>query len=343
MKQRLLLILFACCYSISAMAEFVKDTEIYIGTADYFHDEDNEFKDAFSAEFGFELPVDNDGGDFSWDIWFSRFNLKEKDNSAKRKAKSLYQGFLYHLTDGNVRSFVSAGVGHRVIDGGGDEDVDVLFTLGVGFKKYFKSNYIFRSELFAQDNGDVAARLTVGYVFGQKYVRVPFEREPEPEPEPEPIPEPEPEPIPEPEPAPVDSDLDGVVDETGCPVMLPEKVTMSMDIKFLINSAELELESFAEIRKLADFLKQFDGTSVVVEGHTDSLGRSKYNLNLSQKRAETVMNTLVEEYDISLERLDAQGYGEDKPIADNATELGRATNRRVVVVVESTMLKSARK
>ena len=70
-----------------------------------------------------------------------------------------------------------------------------------------------------------------------------------------------------------------------------------------------------------------------MEGHTDSRGSESYNLQLSQKRANTVKNILVDKYGMQPSRLRAVGYGEAMPIDINDTEEGRQNNRRVVATV----------
>jgi outer membrane protein OmpA-like peptidoglycan-associated protein len=70
---------------------------------------------------------------------------------------------------------------------------------------------------------------------------------------------------------------------------------------------------------------------LVVEGHTDALASEAHNLQLSQARAASVVAFLVSR-GIGLSRLEAKGLGESQPVADNATELGRARNRRVELV-----------
>jgi OOP family OmpA-OmpF porin len=70
-----------------------------------------------------------------------------------------------------------------------------------------------------------------------------------------------------------------------------------------------------------------------VSGFTDNVGAADMNLELSQKRADTVMATLVRK-GIATDRLTAKGYGEANPIADNSSEEGRAQNRRVSVGIE---------
>jgi OOP family OmpA-OmpF porin len=155
-------------------------------------------------------------------------------------------------------------------------------------------------------------------------------------------------------PVPLDTDQDGVtnnndvcpntnqafkVDDTGCPVMLTEKVSITVDIKFPFNSAKLPEDSRPEVNKVADFIKQFDETVLTVTGHTDDRGPADYNKSLSQQRADAVRLSLIDSFGILAARVSALGYGEEQPVADNATQEGRAINRRVVVVVESSIEK----
>jgi outer membrane protein OmpA-like peptidoglycan-associated protein len=69
---------------------------------------------------------------------------------------------------------------------------------------------------------------------------------------------------------------------------------------------------------------------VEIEGHTDDLGRDDYNLQLSGRRASSVMRFLINT-GVESSRLTSRGYGETTPIDDNSTEEGRQTNRRVVL------------
>ncbi|MBL8446734.1 MAG: OmpA family protein [Zoogloeaceae bacterium] len=84
---------------------------------------------------------------------------------------------------------------------------------------------------------------------------------------------------------------------------------------------------------LADALRQEPGASVTIEGHTDSLGREIYNQTLSIRRADTVVGYLLTR-GIAYDHLGAAGKGETQPIADNATETGRARNRRVDILIK---------
>jgi OOP family OmpA-OmpF porin len=79
---------------------------------------------------------------------------------------------------------------------------------------------------------------------------------------------------------------------------------------------------------VAESLQAYPEVRVEIAGHTDSSGSAELNRNLSQQRAESVRDYLIGK-GISGDRLVARGYGEDQPIASNATREGRAQNRRV--------------
>jgi outer membrane protein OmpA-like peptidoglycan-associated protein len=84
--------------------------------------------------------------------------------------------------------------------------------------------------------------------------------------------------------------------------------------------------------KLALFLKKYPKRNVLVEGHTDSQGSETYNLGLSQRRADSVRNALMER-GISADRIATKGYGEKFPVASNAAAAGRQQNRRVEIII----------
>jgi OOP family OmpA-OmpF porin len=83
-------------------------------------------------------------------------------------------------------------------------------------------------------------------------------------------------------------------------------------------------------------MQEYPATSAVIEGHTDNVGGEQYNLQLSQRRAESVRKYLIDNFNIAPDRLKAEGFGESRPIASNSTPEGREQNRRVVAVISAT-------
>lgn len=110
---------------------------------------------------------------------------------------------------------------------------------------------------------------------------------------------------------------------------------VELDVKFDFDKAKVKPESYGDIKNLADFMTQYPQTSTVVEGHTDAVGSDAYNQGLSERRANAVRDVLVNEYGVGSERVNAVGYGETRPVADNASADGRAVNRRVEAEVEA--------
>ncbi|MBU0902304.1 MAG: OmpA family protein [Gammaproteobacteria bacterium] len=117
--------------------------------------------------------------------------------------------------------------------------------------------------------------------------------------------------------------------------VMAEPVRVELDVKFDFDKAQVKPESYGDIKNLADFLTQYPQTTTVVEGHTDSVGSDAYNQTLSERRANAVRDVLVNQYGVGGERVNAVGYGETRPVADNASAEGRAVNRRVEAEVEA--------
>ena len=103
---------------------------------------------------------------------------------------------------------------------------------------------------------------------------------------------------------------------------------VSVSVKFVTNKDEITPESMSELAAVAKQLASCPAIKTQVEGHTDSKGSDEANLKLSQQRADAVASYMTSK-GVAKERVSAKGYGESKPIGDNATEEGRAKNRRV--------------
>lgn len=114
--------------------------------------------------------------------------------------------------------------------------------------------------------------------------------------------------------------------------LLTEGKFVTHGILFDVNSDKIKPESYGAIKDIATVLSENESVNVKIIGHTDSDGDEAANLTLSQKRAEAVKNTLSKEFNISASRMQTEGMGESKPIANNNTPLGKASNRRVEFV-----------
>ena len=111
--------------------------------------------------------------------------------------------------------------------------------------------------------------------------------------------------------------------------ILTGKVSIVLsNIFFNVDKADLKSESFPELNRLATFLKSNPSARLEISGHTDSQGSEQHNKSLSEQRAQSVKNYLVTK-GCNTANITAVGYGASKPVADNATEKGRAANRRV--------------
>jgi len=164
---------------------------------------------------------------------------------------------------------------------------------------------------------------------------------------------------------PLDSDRDGVydyldkcpdtpigvnVDKDGCPppaapaqvikreaaaeTVVAEKKRITLNVEFDTNKSTIRKKSFKEIDDLGGVLKNQPKLIVLIEGHTDNVGKAAYNKKLSQNRADAVKKYLVDKCGIAASRITTKGFGPDNPIADNKTKEGRQKNRRVEAELE---------
>jgi len=115
-----------------------------------------------------------------------------------------------------------------------------------------------------------------------------------------------------------------------------QRVTMHLegDVLFDFDKAALRPEAQQALEKVAVVLAQFPSAAVLIEGHTDSLGKPAANLVLSEKRAIAVQELLKQRAELAGLHFTTRGFGETKPIVSNDTKEGRQRNRRVEIVVE---------
>ncbi|AJO77542.1 MULTISPECIES: OmpA family protein [Pseudomonas] len=283
-----------------------------------YNDSVKHIEDGFNpgARIGYFLT-----DDLSLDLNYDKTNhTRSNDGTGNQKIKGDTGSLLatYHFGQAGVdslRPYVSGGFGHQSrtnvqADGHSGRDQSTLAIVGTGVKYYFTDNLFARAGVeadYAMDNGkwDYSALVGLGVNFGGNAGKV----APAPAPVPEPTPEPE---------APV-----------------AEVVRVELDVKFDFDKSVVKPNSYADIKNLADFMKQYPQTTTVVEGHTDSVGPDAYNQKLSERRANAVKQVLTSQYGVESSRVQSVGYGESRPVADNATEAGRAVNRRVEAQVEA--------
>ena len=224
----------------------------------------------------------------------------------------------YHFgTPGvGLRPFVSAGVGHQSLSNltpRTGRDHTTFGNVGAGAKYYFTENVFAKASVdgmygFDNNQAEWMAGVGFGVNFGgsTKPVAAPVG-----------------------EPTPVEPVVYEEVEEVA------EAVRVELDVKFDFDKADVKQDSYSDIENLAEFMKQYPQTATTVEGHTDSVGNAAYNQKLSERRAAAVRDTLVNQYGVEADRVNAVGYGKDRPVADNATNEGRAINRRVEASVEA--------
>jgi OOP family OmpA-OmpF porin len=234
--------------------------------------------------------------------------------------------------------FVSLGVGSVSFDAGNTDEDQTEAGLGLGTRFHFTerlSSVLSVEQRHGLDDSYNGQFYTLGlsYAFGGEAPKAE-----------------EPAPVAAAPAAPVDSDGDGVyddkdecpgtpagreVDEKGCEYKLKKTEEMKLGILFDTAKSDIKPQYQAEVERAAKFLKRYAGVDAVIEGHTDADGSDAYNQKLSQARADAVKSMLINQYGIAASRLSAVGYGEGRPVASNATKVGKAENRRVVAVFKA--------
>lgn len=147
----------------------------------------------------------------------------------------------------------------------------------------------------------------------------------------------------------IDSDGDGIpddcdrcpdtpqgdrVDSFGCSIFEDDQVVLDIDILFDFDQHDVMFEFYPQVEQLADYLKRFVNTRVLIAGHTDDQGSYVYNQGLSERRAQAVAELLISRFYIEATRISTQGYGKSQPRSAGVTEADRALNRRIEAIVE---------
>jgi OmpA-OmpF porin, OOP family len=232
--------------------------------------------------------------------------------------------------DGHHAGFAEAGAGALL--GLGPQTGSTRLQFRVEGK--YRKEILAANEFAPRNPGDTVVSAGLLLMFGAP---VPVVAAPPPPPPPEPAPSPPP--PPPPPPAPLDSDGDGVpdsidqcpntpkgdrVDAVGCTIKDEIKLER---VHFATDSAELLPDSMETLEYGVATLKKYPEMVIEVRGHTDSTGSKQHNQVLSQRRAESVLRYL-KDHGVT-NSMTAKGYGQELPIASNATKEGRQANRRV--------------
>lgn len=360
----------ALCVSSPLQAE----SELQLNIPYYFFD-DHAVDDDVGLGIGYGYRFNNAWG---LELTYTQVDTELARSTTDMKLKHWQINGLYHFNvESALKPFLMVGIGHLEGDAGSLDDDTLASTLGVGIKYDITPRWRFRTDArwhYADDGPSDIYAVTLGlsYVLGGGSSRpaaaattvapapsaatatdsdgdgVPDQADRCPD-----------------TPAgvqvdgsgcPLDSDGDGVadvddrcpgtraglrVDSQGCPVMLTETVSIDLQVHFDTASSVVKPEYYDEIRRVAEFLEQYDNTEVVIEGHSDTRGDADYNRALSQRRADAVRDTLVNRMGIDADRVRAIGYGEDRPLRHDNTAEAHEANRRVVAEVSTRVQRPA--
>jgi OmpA-OmpF porin, OOP family len=353
----------ACASGGAAIADEITDYSVADGTGAWYISPLAQYsfldKDRISKDHtGYDIAIGtNFAPNWSAEVNGSIGSFKIPNSGASQQLDAYSIDFLYKFVPGSiVRPYLVAGGGGMIdqVAGGlsdhhaGFAEAGAGFLLGLGpqttsTRLQFRVEGKYRKEFLAanafnpRDPGDTVVSAGLLLMFGA----------PTPPPPPPPVaralppppPPPPPLPPPPPPPAPLDSDGDGVpdsidqcpntpkgdrVDAVGCTIKDEIKLER---LHFATDSAEILPDSQAALDYGVATLKKYPEMIIEVRGHTDSTGSKQHNQVLSQRRAESVMRSL-KEHGVT-NSMTAKGYGQELPIASNATADGRRQNRRV--------------
>jgi OmpA-OmpF porin, OOP family len=122
---------------------------------------------------------------------------------------------------------------------------------------------------------------------------------------------------------------------TAPPAPVIQVLKLDVDLFFAFGSDQVDPKLLGALEPHVQKIKQSGFESIVVEGHTDSIGPDVYNQYLSGRRAEAVREQMIQKFQLPAEKIKAIGFGSSKPIADNGNYQGRRKNRRVELIITS--------
>ena len=307
-------LLAASSFGVFAQGQGAVETEVFAKRyfTDSYRNMDN--GNLFGGSVGYFLTED-----VSLNLSYGEYHdIRSTNDTGNKNVKGNLSSLdaVYHFgTPGvGLRPYLSAGMGHQSISNltpRTGRDHTTFANVGAGVKYYVTENMFAKAGVdgmhgFDNHQSEWMAGVGVGLNFGGKKAVAA---------------------------APVVAPVEPVVYEEEA--VEAETVRVELDVKFDFDKAQVQQGSYSDIENLAEFMKQFPQTATTVEGHTDSVGNDAYNQNLSERRAGAVRDVLVNQFGVEANRVNAVGYGESTPVADNATGEGRAVNRRVEAAVEA--------
>jgi OOP family OmpA-OmpF porin len=283
--------------------------------------------------FGLEVPFELGTADMKRNVTDSRGALKEGDQVNLMGYR--IEGLLYLMPNSWFVPYIAVGLGDRNITIEGQESKDnFVADYGAGLRFFVSKDFFIRADfrhliVFKTANGNPVNNLEytlgLGWYLGSK-----------PTPASAVVAEPavskltKPAPVPAVEaPAPAPAAAPTVIEKE-----ILEKGRTTINVMFEKNKSDILPNYHDELSRFADVMKSHPDLNVTIEGYTDNRGSIELNKALSQKRADNVREYIIGNFNIAHTRLKAVGYGPDRPVADNNTELGRQLNRRVEASVD---------
>lgn len=331
----------------TALQAHAMDDRLYLApTLNYtFSDSDRRADDGLGLGISLGKPITPN---LNMELSLTGSSLDFKTGSGQYDLIGLGVDALY-LFDRNATftPYGVVGLGVLRTDIPGADDTGLMANAGLGIMTRLSDNLSLRGDVryrwdgnaakaFGENSfGDVVVSLGLNFALGQKARPAPkpepvvqLAPTPAPEPAPAPAPKPAPVPTPAPEPQPVAPAV-----KTKQAAQLEQSksgdvIVILEGVNFEFDSARLRPDAIVILDEAVTVLNRRKDINMDIVGHTCSIGTEQYNQGLSERRARSVYDYLVN-HGIASERLTTQGYGETRPAYSNATREGRAKNRRV--------------
>jgi OOP family OmpA-OmpF porin len=345
MKFKMLSLAATVLASSTVNAHEHKNENVYIGVfGDYYKSKWQQIRDDAGVNVDDSMSWGTEIGYRFSDYWSVRLEYADMDFDLSGTKTGSLSGDrfgvdgLYHFDGGPVYALF----GLKSVDA---YKRNTFANVGAGYRHHLTDNLFLNAEVALYqgiDRGytDVDAKLGINYAFGAK----PSAKKVGPAPIPAEVTK-----IKAVVAPPKDTDKDGIIDSDdtcantpmtdavnakGCTLYKDEEVTVSLLVRFPNNNSAVSKQYLNDIESVVSFLNEYPNTTVVLEGHTSSVGKADYNKRLSQKRADSVAKLLIAE-GIAASRVSAIGYGEERLKNTANTEAAHAQNRRVEAKVTS--------